>query len=473
MFLLPLFHRLANAPCTVIGGGTTAARKLQWLMRAGASLTIISPEIDPALREQLAEYGATIVEARYDPTLIAQDTRLIVSATNDTRVNAEVYAAAVDRGILVNCVDDPNHCTVTFPAIVDRFPLIVAIGSMGQAPALSRVVRGWIEQLLVQDLGQIAARLSELRDHIKSKYRDVEARTHAYNRLLRSDGLAYLRAGEEAKALELLDDVVQAGRVALVGAGPGDPDLITLKGLRAIQEADVVLYDKLANPALLEYARRDAELVFVGKQGPKPGERPDRPNNRGYQQGSINDLLLEHAQVGRYVVRLKGGDPFIYGRAAEEIDTLVSAGIEVTAIPGITAALGAASYAGVPLTHRDHAQSVRFVTGHRVENTINLDWPELGRGDQTLVIYMGLVGLSEICSRLIEHGAEASRPVALVENATLAEQRVFLGTLENAAALAEAKQVRGPTVTIVGAAAAMARPDRVTDNWLDGADLRS
>lgn len=473
MFSLPLFHRLEGAPVAVVGGGTTAARKLRWLMRTGGHLTVIAPDIMPDLEQQLTEADATVIREPFAETLLPDGVRLIISATNNPTVNEQVYHAALARHALINCVDDPDRCTVTFPAMVDRYPLIVALGTSGLAPALSRVVRGWIELALPQRLGDAASALSTLRDRIKARYADVEARTHAYNRLLRADALALLQSGQTEQAMALLEQTTEQGRVTLVGAGPGDPELITIKGMRAIQEADVVLYDKLANPALLDYARRDAELIYVGKQGPKPGEGPDRPNNRSTQQGAINELLLQHALAGRQVVRLKGGDPFIYGRAAEEIDTLAEAGIAVQVIPGITAALGAASYAGVPLTHRDHAQSVRFVTGHRVENTINLDWPEMGRGDQTLVIYMGLVGLREICQRLIEHGADPDRPVALVENATLPEQRIFLGRLRNAADLAETHRVVGPTVTIIGDAAAMARQDLLTDSWLDEAGPQS
>lgn len=248
----------------------------------------------------------------------------------------------------------------------------------------------------------------------------------------------------------LTDTPQQAGCVVLVGAGPGDPELITLKALRAIQQADVILYDKLANPQLLDYARRDAEYIYVGKQGPKPGALPTRPDNRSNQQGSINDLIVEHGSAGKMVVRLKGGDPFIYGRGGEELEQALAAGLEVKVIPGITAGLGAASYAGIPLTYRNVSQSVRFVTGHRVENTINVDWPELGHPEQTLVIYMGLVGLPRILGKLMEHGCEPGRPAALVEHATLPEQRVIRGSVGNLAELVEDAGISGPSVVIIG-----------------------
>ncbi len=243
-----------------------------------------------------------------------------------------------------------------------------------------------------------------------------------------------------------------------------------MKGLRLLQRADVVLYDQLANPQLLDYARRDAQLVYVGKQGPKPGAKPDRPDNRVNQQARINQLLVEHARAGRRVVRLKGGDPYIYGRGGEEVDALLRAGVEVVVVPGITASLGAASYAGIPLTHRNLSQSVRFVTGHRVENAINLDWPELGRGGQTLVIYMGLVGLPAIMQQLIKHGAPPSRPVALVENATLPEQRVLMGNIENIAEVAVANEVDGPTVVIIGEVVGLGFGAEARDSSLDEAN---
>ncbi len=461
MFFLPLFHKLANRRVLVIGAGTTATRKLRWLVRTEATLTVVADKASDAVRAWAEEGLLTLVEERIERRHFEGDAlALVLSATDDATVNQFVYDEAVKRNVPVNCVDDPERCTVTFPAIVDRAPVFVAISSLGQAPSLARVVRGWIEQRLPQHLGVLARAASAYRQRVKARFGSVEERMAFWDRALAGPVADKALQNDEAGAREALDAMLAEeagprGHVALVGAGPGDPELITLKALRRIQQADVVLYDKLANPVLLDYARRDAECIYVGKQGPKPGQDPSRPDNRSNQQGDINELILTHARAGRRVVRLKGGDPYIYGRGGEEVAALAEAGYEVEVVPGITASLGAASYAGIPLTHRELSQSVRFVTGHRVENTVNLDWPEMGKPNQTLVIYMGLVGLPRIMERLMSFGCPPDRPVALVEHATMPEQRVLVCTVETAAATAAASELSGPTVAIVGEVVAL------------------
>lgn len=460
MFYLPLYHNLKGARCLVVGAGTTAVRKLRWLVRAEADVLVVSPEIAPDIQAMADEGLVRIKEDVFGDQYVTRDLTLIISATNHREVNQQVYAAAQRAGVLVNCVDQPDLCTFIFPAIVDRSPILIAITSMGSAPTLARVVRGWIETQLSPNLGKLADLARGLRDRVKASLPTVDARKNYWESLFQSHAAELALQGKvseaEEVALQRLNESKQAhGSVALVGAGPGDPELITLKALRLIQAADVILYDKLANPALLDYARRDAEFLYVGKQGPKPGMSPQRRDNRSNQQHAINDLIVAHACAGKNVVRLKGGDPFIYGRGGEELETVVAAGVDVVVVPGITAALGAASYAGIPLTYRNLSQSVRFVTGHRIENAVNLDWPEMGRPEQTLVIYMGLVGLTAILERMMAHGCEAERPAALIEHATLPEQRIIDGTVGTLAKLATDAEISGPSVVVIGEVVAL------------------
>ncbi len=475
MFYLPLYHRLQGAPCLVVGGGTTALRKLRWLLRAEARVTLVAPQVHAEVRA-LAGDLLDIVEREFAPGMVRGDHVLVISATNNSTVNKTVHDAARALNVAVNCVDQPELCTVIFPAIIDRLPILVAVSSMGAAPTLARVVRGWIETRLPPGLGGVAELAQRLRGAVKTALPTVEARKRFWERVFAGAAAEQaiagdLQAAERSARQQLAAETAagaQRGRVSLVGAGPGDPELITLKALRLLQEADVILYDKLSNEKILDYARRDAELVYVGKQGPKPGMPPTRPDNRSNQQGDINKLLVGYAQQGLHVVRLKGGDPFIYGRGGEELEAAVEAGLEVMVVPGITAAMGAASYAGIPLTYRNLSQSVRFITGHRIENTVNLDWPELNRTDQTLVIYMGLVGLRQIMQQLLNHGGEAQRPVAIVENATYSDQRVVLGTVENIADRVDAARVQGPSVAIVGAVVSLAQPTLSSSQTVGG-----
>ena len=455
MFYLPLFHNLEEARCLVIGGGQTAYRKLNWLVRTGAQVRVVARAACDEVRE-FADTGRIELELRdYREGDVDADLTLVIAATNDAQINRTIHAEATNARVLINCVDQPELCTVIFPAIVDRLPLLVAVSSMGASPTLARVARSWIEARLAPTLGNLGILAERVKGEVRATLPETGDRMAFWERLFAG------RAGEQALAGELDAAVAEAiralaepdsrvGSVALVGAGPGDPELITLKALRLLQAADVILYDKLANPLILDYARRDAERIFVGKQGPKPGQPPTRPENRSNQQSSINDLLVHHALKGKNVVRLKGGDPFIYGRGGEEIEALMAAGVDCIVVPGITAALGAASYAGIPLTYRNLSQSVRFVTGHRIENAINLDWPELSRTDQTLVIYMGLVGLEQILGQMVEHGSPAERPAALVENATLPDQRVIVATVGTLVEKCRAIGVEGPSVAIVG-----------------------
>lgn len=465
MFYLPLFHRLAGSSCLVVGGGQTALRKLRWLVRAEAKVKVIAPEVDPEIQKLRDAGKVTVEKSLFYPEAVTSNLVLVISATDAPNVSEEVFAAALEHGVLVNCVDRTELCSVIFPAIIDRFPILVAVSSMGRSPTLSRSVRGWIELRLPKALGRLAELAGRLRSEVKAELPSVDARKAFWEKVFSSKAADEAMRGSMDAAVAQAEAMMAAassdGSVVLVGAGPGDPELITLKGIRAIQSADVLMYDKLANPALLEYARRDVELIDVGKKGPREAVQEGgaaaimvRPSGTTMQQ-AINQTLVAEALKGKKVVRLKGGDPFIFGRGGEELLVAAEHGIATEVIPGITAAMGGASYAGIPLTHRHVSQSVRFVTGHSVEQGFNMDWAELAKAGQTLVIYMGLVGIEKILQRLIDAGREVTTPAVLLENATFPEQREIFGSLEDLAERVLAADVQGPSIIIVGEVAAI------------------
>jgi len=447
MDYLPLFIDLRDKPCLLVGGGEIARRKLELLLRAGAAVEIVAPAVAEETRTLAQRHGVTILERRFDDA-DAAGRYLLIAATDDAGVNEAVFQAGNARQTLVNSVDQPAISSAIFPALVDRSPVLVAISTGGRSPTLARLVRSWVEARLPARLGDLATFIGERRELVKQRLPGIPARQRLWQRVISGAAAEAIFRGDDSAARERFDEVLQAssagtagtGLVALIGAGPGDPELLTLKALRLLQEADVVLYDNLVNPDVLDYARRDADKIYVGK----------RRRFHGIRQEGINALLVEHARAGRQVVRLKGGDPFIFGRGGEEIETLAGEGIDCIVVPGITAGIGAAAYAGIPLTHRNVSQSVRFVTGHRQHDEVNLDWPELARPDQTLVVYMGLPGLEQIFSRLVEHGMPADTPAALVEKATLPDQRIFQGTVTDLAQQVRAAGVTGPTTAIVG-----------------------
>ena len=466
MFYLPLFHRLQGAQCLVVGGGQTALRKLRWLVRAEAQITVIAPQVDPEI-QRMRDAGQLLIERTvFYPEAVHGQLRLVISATNAPEVSEAVFVAALEQGVLVNCVDRTELCTIIFPAIIDRLPILVAVSSMGQSPTLARSVRGWIETRLPQGLGRLAELAGRLRIQVKQGLPDVDARKAYWDSVFDSSAADKAIQGDlnsaVALAQEMLAGQTNSGQILLVGAGPGDPDLITLRGLRAIQTADVLMYDKLVNPALLDYARRDVELVDVGKQGPREevvgatgwgaaARTSSQPRPTGTSmQAAINQRMVDEAMGGKKVVRLKGGDPFIFGRGGEELMAAAEHGLDVAVIPGITAGMAAASYAGIPLTHRHMSQSVRFLTGHRVVDAENIEWAEWARDDQTLVIYMGLVSLPKIQKRLLAAGRAETTPAVLIENATLADQREIYATLKTLPEQVEAAQITGPSVIIVG-----------------------
>ena len=450
--LLPLFADLRGRRVLLVGGGEVAQRKLAPLREAGARVRIVAP----ALRAQLLRLvQAGEVEHRagtFEPSDL-DDAWLVVAATGDAAVNRAVADAAEARRIFANVVDDATLSSWHSPARVRRGPLQVAIASGGGAPMLARHLRERFERELDEALGPLADLLASRRAAIRARFPDPAPRRRFLDAMLGGDVPAKLRAGDADGAAAAFDTALaddtndtRGGRVALVGAGPGDAGLLTLRALRLLNQADVILHDRLVSADVLALARRDAQLVEVGKQA----------GHHHVTQDGIHALLLAHARAGRFVVRLKGGDPFVFGRGGEEMEFLRAHGIPYEAVPGVTAALACAAHAGIPLTHRDHAQSLRLVTAHCRESLDALDWPALAQERQTLAVYMGVAGLDRLRDRLLAHGRSPSTPFALVENGTRASQRVVTGTLADLPDIAAAHAVRSPALLIIGEVAALA-----------------
>ncbi|QPK65379.1 uroporphyrinogen-III C-methyltransferase [Methylomonas sp. LL1] len=446
MDYFPLFVKLKNQPCLVVGAGEVAARKIEVLGKAGARITVIAEQLGPSVAALQSALNLTLIQKRFSADDVL-GMRLVISATNNRATNELVAAAAENHRIPVNVVDNPDLCSFIFPAIVDRSPLIAAISSGGASPVLARILRAKIESLIPAAYGRLAQFAEEFRLLVKQRIKQPSQRRIFWENMLHGHVAELVFTGKIQEAeLELKSQLLLAeqattkGEVYLIGAGPGDPDLLTFRALRLMQQADVIVYDRLVSDGILEMARRDAEKIYVGKQR----------SNHSLPQESINELLANLALSGKRVARLKGGDPFIFGRGGEEIETLMQQGIPFQVVPGITAASGCATYAGIPLTHRDHAQSCTFVTGHLKDGSINLNWKQLAAPNQTIVIYMGLVGLYTICQALIEHGCPPDHPIAIIQQGTTQNQRVITGTLTDMPRLAEQADIKPPTLIIVG-----------------------
>lgn len=444
---LPIFCQLRGRACLLVGGGDVAERKARLLLDAGAQLTVNALSFIPQFTAWAAEGMLTLVEGEFSETLL-DECWLAIAATDNDAVNQRVSDAAETRRIFCNVVDAPKEASFIMPSIIDRSPLMVAISSGGTSPVLARLLREKLESLLPQHLGHVAKFAGQLRSRVKRHFATMSERRRFWEKLFVNDRLAQSLANQNMAAVEtiteqmLTEPLDNRGEVVLVGAGPGDAGLLTLKGLQQIQQADVVVYDRLVSDEIMNLVRRDADRVFVGKRA-------------GYHcvpQEEINQILLREAQSGKRVVRLKGGDPFIFGRGGEELETLCHAGIPFSVVPGITAASGCSAYSGIPLTHRDYAQSVRLVTGH-LKTGGELDWANLAAEKQTLVFYMGLNQAAAIQEQLIAHGMQADMPVALVENGTSVQQRVVSGALSQLGELAQ--QVKSPSLIIVGRVVAL------------------
>ena len=445
MDIFPISLKLQQQPCLIVGGGHIAYRKAVLLHKAGAVIHIIAPDIDANLLQLVEESQGQYIQALYPAQIQLNDYRLVIAATDDYAVNTQVFEDCEALKILVNSVDDPPHCRFMVPAIVDRSPLVISVASNGTSPVLSRQIRTQLETSIPHGMGKLAEFSGKWRAAVKAKISNPDERRVFWEDLYASplkEQVFHDNLAEADRLIEqaLLEWKTPKGEVYLVGAGPGDPELLTLKALRLMQQADVVIYDRLVSPAIMELCRRDATKIYVGKA---------RSNHAVPQEG-INALLVEYASKGQRVCRLKGGDPFIFGRGGEEIQELFAAGVPFQVVPGITAASGCSAYAGIPLTHRDYAQSVRFLTGHLKEGSPELPWDELVYQNQTLVLYMGLVGLEKICEKLIEHGQRPDMPVALISKGTTPEQKVVVGTLADIASKVEENHIQAPTLTIIG-----------------------
>jgi len=446
MQLFPVFLNLKQRPCLVVGGGEVAARKVALLRKADALVTVVAPQLCTRLQEQLSHQQIEHRAREYSEDDVA-DMVLVIAATNISKLNKLVSENARARNIPVNVVDQPALCSFTMPSIIDRDPVIIAVSTGGSSPVLARLLRARLETMIPAAYGRLAKLVEGFRQQVKQRFATTSERRRFWEKILQGPIAEALFAGQEKAAKQALADAVadagtaaDVGEVYLVGAGPGDPDLLTFRALRLMQQADVVLYDRLVSAEILDLTRRDAERIYVGKER----------SNHAVPQPSINKLLVQHAQQGKRVLRLKGGDPFIFGRGGEEIDQLADAGISFQVVPGITAASGCAAYAGMPLTHRDHAQSCIFVTGHLKDGSMDLNFDVLAQPDQTVVIYMGLTGLEILCKELIKHGAPSDRHAALIEQGTTRAQRVITGTLATLPALVQQADVHAPTLVIVG-----------------------
>ena len=446
MDYLPIFLALRGEPCLLVGGAPAAEPKARLLLRAGARLVVVATTLEPGLRELTGESGVTWRRRAFrDDDLDGM--RLVIVAARDDALARAVADAARRRGIPVNTVDRKALCSFILPSILDRSPLVAAVSTGGAAPILARILRTRLETLIPARFGRLARFLGEIRPAVLRQIADPTLRRRFFEGIVDGPIGEQVLAGREEDARGALESALAEdrragadGEVYLVGAGPGDPDLLTFRALRLMQKADVVVYDRLVSKAVLDLARRDAERIYAGKQ----------PGYHAIPQHEINDLLARLALAGKRVLRLKGGDPFIFGRGGEEIETLAALGIPFQVVPGITAASGCAAYAGIPLTHREHAQSCVFVTGRRKIEEETLDWDSLVRPNQTVVIYMGLAGLDSICDGLLRHGLPPDTPAALIEQGTTAAQVVHTATVGTLASIVEGKGPRAPTLVIVG-----------------------
>ena len=449
MRYFPIFVDLDRQPVLIVGGGEQAAQKLRLLSKTTAVVRLVAPELCPELAEAVGKGRAVWLATSFHPDQL-QGCRLVYAAVDDLALAATIAFAARGRGIPVNAIDRPQLCSFITPAIVDRDPVVVAIGSEGTAPVLVGRIRAMLEAHLPQGLGQVATFAQSLRRRIAQRFADGRARRAFWERFFDGPASEAVLAQDTDRAALLVDDAIaiagatteQQGSVALVGAGPGDPELLTLKAHRALQSADVLVIDRLVDSRIVELARRDARRIFVGKT----------PGGPSTAQETINAILVEEALAGNRVVRLKGGDPFVFGRAVEEIEAVEAAGIEVSIVPGVTAALAAAASARLPITERGKRRALTILTGYTKDGPAEHDWRALAKGGQTLAVYMGVRASPAIAKNLIEAGLDAATPVSIVENASLATEKTATGRLDQVSDLLLRAGIRGPAILFIGVA---------------------
>ncbi len=439
--------QISGRPCLVVGGGEVALRKITQLVEFGANVTVVSPMFNAAIETLAEQQRIKTVASGFKAELITGNC-LVIAASNDLRVNRRVSELARAENIPVNVVDNPELCTFIMPSIVNRDPVFIAVSSGGVSPILSRLLRARLETYIPASYGKLAKIIARFRDRVRRRFTDMRQRRRFWEQVLQGPVEEMLYAGQEQAAITTLehyltqdnDNVSTEGEVYLVGGGPGDPDLLTFRALRLMQQADVVLYDRLVAKAVLALVRKDAERLFVGKQR----------DQHTIPQAEINQLLVDLARQGKRVLRLKGGDPFIFGRGGEEIELLSKSGVPFQVVPGITAASGCASYAGIPLTHRDFAQSCLFVTGHLKDEKLSLNWDAMIQPQQTIAIYMGMHGVEKLSHELIHRGLDPDLPAAIIERGTTASQKVHIASLQTLPAMAKQRQVKPPSMIIIG-----------------------
>lgn len=447
MDYLPIFMRIRGQKVCVVGGGTIAARKSDLFIQAGARVTVIAPELRGEMQRMVADNQVSWLQAEFSAELITE-AKLVLAATDDQTVNEAVYTAANTLGIPVNIADQTDLCEFILPSIMQRGPITLAVSTGGRSPTLARHLRVELEKLVPSRIGELADLLQELRA-VYNPQLDEDARKDFWQALLSSAFYSEALAGRWDVARQICAqafsqfqaDLPNAqGEVYLIGAGPGDVELLTLKALRLLQSADVVVYDRLVSEEILNLARREAERIYVGKA----------MSNHALPQEQINQLLVDLAKQGKKVARLKGGDPYIFGRGAEEQALLRAHNVSCTVVPGISSASGIAASTGIPLTHRDYAQSVKLVTGHTREGLVDLDWACLVDPNQTLVVYMGLSNIAIICQQLIEHGMDSATPLAVIENGTRVNQRVLISDVQNAPQKVAQANIQAPALIMIG-----------------------
>ncbi len=444
---LPIFLTIRHKPCLVVGAGSIAARKIGLLLKAGADVSVVASNIGSEVSELERQGVIRCLLRNYEPTDL-KGVKLVIAATNNAQLNADISIMAQAENILVNVVDNPELCSFLMPSIIDRNPIQIAISTGGASPVLARLIRSKLEASIPSAYGELAKLVENYRTKVKQAFANVDLRRRFWESVLEGPVSEFALSGRMNEAETMLSELIQSadsdpeyqGEVYLVGAGPGDPDLLTFKALRLMQKCDVVVYDRLVSEPIMALVRRDAEKIYAGKASA----------NHSISQENINQLLVRLAKQGKRVLRLKGGDPFVFGRGGEEIGELIEDDIEFQVVPGITAASGCTTYAGIPLTHRDHSQACIFVTGHRKVDGDDLNWAMLSHANQTVVFYMGLDNVQRICDALKKHGRHENTPAALIEKGTTPDQRVLVGDLNTLPDLVKNNNVRAPTLIVVG-----------------------
>jgi len=448
MINLPIFIKLQSQHCLVVGGGVVATRKIKQLLTADAQVFVVASDIGDELKNINESGEVHYIKQSYNEEHL-EGKQLVIAATNDRQLNTEIAEQAKTKGILVNVVDNPEAGNFILPSIIDRSPIVIAVSTSGVAPVLTKLLSTRIETIVPFSYGKLAALIGQFRSLVKEKIPDRKDRRRFWENVLDGPIAEMFYAGQEKKTLKLLEEqlgnekpsIDSRGEVYLVGGGPGDPELLTFRALRLMQQADVVLYDRLVAPKILEFVRKDAKRIYVGKER----------DRHALPQAEINQLLVDLARQGKRVLRLKGGDPFMFGRGGEEIDLLYENNIPFQIVPGITAANGCASYAGIPLTHRDYAQSCLFVTGHLKDGSMNLNWQTLVQPQQTLAVYMGTHSLDILSRKLIKHGMKKSMPAAIIQQGTTGDQNIYLSTVEHLPKVPKENNVKPPSMIIIGA----------------------